>query len=348
MLSLPTEIMIRDRAVGEGREIYVIAEMACAHDGDLGKAKALIEAAADARVDAIQFQIFSVEDLLVPTHKIFNLLKKIEFSPTDWKLLFDYARKRRLTVSVCAYDLPSADFAVRSGADAIKVNSSDLSNPEMVKFIAGSGIPFTLGTGASTMKEIEEAINTALEVGGDQFILMHGVQNFPTDYREANINRIKLLRKKFRSIVGYQDHTDAGLSLSRVIDLLAIGAGASVIEKHISLDRSEKGTDFQAALEPIELSEFVGLVRKGSAAVGTEEDIPLTDGDQKYRRFQKKSIVAASDISQGEEIKREKVVFLRVDAPPALPPSNLDKILEKRAQRDIRRFEQIKPDDVVD
>ena len=335
------EIKIRNKTIGENYPVYIIAEMACAHEGDLDKAKALIDISAEANVDAVQLQLFSVKDLMVPTHKVYNLLKRIEFSPSQWKELFNYSRRYDLAIFACSYDLPSATLAVQYGADAIKLNSSDLSNPEMIEFVAGSKLPFTLGTGASTLEEIATAVDIAIAAGGNKLILMHGVQNFPTDINNANIERVRLLKSKFGAIVGYQDHTDADLPFSKVVDLLAVGAGAAVIEKHVTLSRRNKGTDYQAALEPNELKKFVGYIRDASVAMRAGSNASVAESDQKYRLFQKKSIVATCRIRRGERITREKVAFLRSDKLPGILPINLNKVLGKIALRDIEKFEQI-------
>ncbi len=345
---LRREIKIREKLIGSGHGVYIIAEMACAHDGDVNKARALIDVSAEAGVDAVQLQLFSVKDLMVPSHEVYDLLVKIEFSTEQWKELFDYARQYDMAVFACTYDMPSAALATECEADGIKLNSADLSNPEMVAFVAASGTPFTLGTGASTMEEIADAIEVSLSAGSDKLILMHGMQNFPTDIDNANIKRVGLLQEAFGAIVGYQDHTGAELPLSRVIDLLAVGAGALVIEKHITLDRKERGTDFQASLEPEEMKNFVELIRHSEPALGSATVRPLTESDMEYRKFQKKSIVAAEALVEGSVINRDKVLFMRSPVTGGLSPAELLKITGKRLSRSIERFDPVRLRDLTD
>lgn len=345
---LAQEIKIREKLIGPEHGVYIIAEMACAHDGDIERAKALIDASVEASVDAVQLQFFSRKELMVPAHEVYDLLGKVEFSPQEWKEIFSYARSFDISVFVCTYDMPSVALAIECEADGIKLNSADLSNPEMVAFVAASGIPFTLGTGASTMEEIADAIEVSLSAGSDKLILMHGVQNFPTDIDNANIKRVGLLQEAFGAIVGYQDHTGAELPLSRVIDLLAVGAGALVIEKHITLDRKERGTDFQASLEPEEMKSLVELIRHSEPALGSTTVRPLTESDMEYRKFQKKSIVAAEALGEGSVINRDNVLFMRSPVTGGLSPSELLKITGRKLSRSIERYEPVRLRDLTD
>lgn len=333
-------VKIGDKVVGRDEPVYVIAEMACAHDGDIEKAKRLIDAAVSAKADAIQLQFFSRKNLMTPDHEIYALLEALEFSQDEWKEIYGYARQSPIHIFACTYDVHSTKLAIQLSVDGIKVNSSDLSTPDLLRLVSESGIPFTLGTGASTMEEIAQAVDTLMFDGGDQIILMHGVQNFPTEIESAQINRVGILRSRFPFPVGYQDHTDASEPLSRVVDLLAIGAGACVIEKHITLDRSEKGTDYQAALEPEEFKEFVQMIRLAWKAMGSRVVLPLSESEKQYRQFQKKRIVAIKDKGSGEIVKREDIAFLRTPQ-KGLQPVEVDLVLGKKLTRPVYRYEPL-------
>lgn len=338
-------VTIRGKQIGRGFPAYIIAEMACAHDGDQSKAMKLIDAAVNAGTDAVQLQFFSSDETVVPQHEVYDVLKRIEFKPQQWAELIAYARKSDIAVFVCAFDLPSVKLAVESGADAIKLNSADLSNPEVVAAVAESGLPFTLGTGASTLQEITAGLEFARKHRAEQVILMHGVQNFPTKTEDLNIRRIAFLQQQFALPVGYHDHTDGSDPFAGIVDLIAIGMGACVIEKHITIDRSEKGIDYQAALEPAELITFVKNIRRAEIALGVPEKTEFSESDLRYRKFQKKSIVAARKIEAGEVISRSAVKFIRNTA-PGLPPSEMERIEGRKAKREIAQYENIGPDNV--
>ena len=341
-------IEIAGKIISDDSPPYLIAEMACAHQGERDQAIALVDSAVEAAADAVQFEIVDPDDNIVPNTEIYGLLKRLYFTPAQWKEIFDYTRRYDIAVFSYAYDLASLHVALDLGSDAIKLNSSDLSNPEMIVKVAESGLPFTLGTGASTMDEIAQAMELALEHGGDKLVLMHGVQNFPTDVRDAHINRIRLLESVFDCLVGYADHTDGDSFLSRVLDLVALGMGARVLEKHITLNRAAKGSDSEAALEPDEFKCFVETIRAAATAFGPHRAQGLNESDLRYRQFQKKWIVAACRIPRGAEITREKVSFLRKSTSTGLPPSHLVHLLGKRARRNIEKFELIQLGDAAD
>jgi sialic acid synthase SpsE len=330
------EIHIGNKIIGAGHPPFIIAEMACAHDGDFEKAKKLIDSAVDANADAVQLQFFRAEETVTPSHPVYDVLRKIEFTEKEWTELFQYACSKKILVFICTYDLPSVEFATRLKADGIKLNSADLSNPEVVQAVASSGIPFTLGTGASTIEEIAAGINLAKSNGADKIILMHGVQNFPTKIEDLNIQRVELLRDVFDMPVGYHDHTSGEDPLAQVIDLVALGLKACVLEKHITIDRNEKGIDYQAALEPIEFKDYVARTKAIRA---------FTESDLRYRKFQKKSIVAASELVEGEVLVREKVKFIRSEE-PGLPPSAFDSILGKKLKKNLRKYQIIELADI--
>ncbi|HEG43163.1 MAG TPA: hypothetical protein ENH94_03845 [Phycisphaerales bacterium] len=335
-----TNFTIQDKTIGHGCSPYVIAEMACAHNGSVDKAKAIVDAAVQAGVDAIQLQLFSSSHQVPPNHQIFELLTQIELTSLQWKKVFKHVRQHDIALFAFTYDIPSMLLALELGIDGMKLSSADLSNPEMLEVAGKSQIPLTLGTGASTIDEISQALDHVGDNGGDQVVLMHGVQNFPTAVEDANLCRIRLLRRTFGLPVGYQDHTAGDDRISKVIDLAALGMGACIIEKHITLDRSAKETDYQASLEPDELKCLVSQIRRVWAALGSDKDMSLTESDKKYRRFQKKNIVAIRNISAGQIIERNMVAFLR-SSTPGLAPDQVKNIIGKIARVDIDSNENI-------
>jgi sialic acid synthase SpsE len=279
---------------------------------------------------------------------LYDLFCKLELEASDWREIFEYARGFELAIFAFTYDIPSLELALELGIDGIKLSSADLSNPDILQLAAQSGLPITVGTGASTIDEIWDALRRIEEAGGNKVILMHGVQNFPTALEDANIRRIQLLQRVFQLPVGYQDHTDAELPVSKLIDLAAVGMGACIIEKHITIDRSEKGTDYQAALEPAEFKQFVDMVQQTSIALGHDSLSGLTESDLRYRQFQKKRIVAARTLDEGAILSSQDVVFLRHDDLAGLSPTDLPKLLNKRIIRKIDQYELIMLNDLAD
>lgn len=342
---LNTSIQLNGKIIGKGHRPYLVAEMACAHDGDYEKAIRIADAAIEARADAVQLQFFRTEQIVVPHHKLFKTLKGIEFSPDQWKALAEHCRERGVEVLACTYDVPSVQLAKDIDADGLKINSADLSNPDVLQAAASSGLPITLGTGASTLTEISEGLEVLERYGARNIVLMHGVQNFPTRIADLNIARVSLLSNTYDIPVGYHDHTDGADPFSRIVDLIAVGAGAQVIEKHITFDRKQEGLDYQAALEPDEFGLFAELLRTGWKALGTKWPKPFSESDLAYRKFQKKTIVAARTLPEGTTIGREDVVFLRA-VENGLPPKDFPRLLSGKTRRAISPFENITLDDV--
>ena len=335
-------IAIRDKVIAEHEPPYIIAEMALAHEGELDFARHLIDVAVEAEADAVQLEMVHLSDNLVPTAKLYDVVENLCFSPEEFAGLFEYTRQYDIALSAFAYDLPSLKLALELGADMVKLNSSDLLHYEMLQVLGEADIPFTLGTGSSTVMEIASALEMVLEAGGNQVVLMHGVQNFPTDMRNAHVRRMALLRETFDALVGYADHTEGDHELSGVIDLVAVGMGACVIEKHITHDRSKKGIDHQSALNPDEFKQFVHTIRQGGMALGVPRYQTLSKSDRKYRQFQKKALLAAVDIPAGTALQREHVTFLRVDASyPELSPMDFLSLEGKQINQPIQQYEPI-------
>lgn len=346
--TLKTEIAIRNKTVGLTTPVYVIGELACGHQGEVEQAKSLIDAVAESGADAVQLEFFHAPSNVVRSLPFYGLVEDLSFDRDEWDVVMAHARTHDIAVSAFIYDDVGLEWALDLRPDLIKLNSSDISNQDLIIPIAQSGIPFTLGTGASTMSEIARAVDLALQHGDGNIILQHGVQNFPTPAAEAHIRRISMLRECFGGLVMYADHTDAALELAQYLDLTAIGAGACAVEKHVVLDRAAEGVDWQAALEPKEFETYVEIMRQGSASLGPNRALPPSDGDEKYRRFQKKSIVAIQDIATGTLLAREHVAFLRAQGEQAgLSPMDFEQICGASITRDIKKDEQITLADVA-
>jgi sialic acid synthase SpsE len=342
---LHKQIQIANRIIGDGYPAYVIAEMACAHNGSFEDAKALIKASAEAGADATQLQFFNMQHVVTPTNDLYSTLNNICFTEDQWSELNDYARSLKIDVWACTYDTPSVELAIKLKVDGIKLNSADLSNPEVVKAVAKSGIPFTLGTGASTLEEIRAGLQTAIENGAKDVILMHGVQNFPTQIEDLNISRLELLKQVFGIPAGYHDHVDGEEPFGKVVDLIAIGMGANVLEKHICLDRSKKGLDYQAALEPDEFKAYVERLKHAATAYGSKEPKPFGPSELKYRKFQKKSIISKIALKKGESLSRASVFFSRNNE-VGIPPTEFPEMEGKKLKRDLDAFENISWEDL--
>lgn len=288
---------------------YLIAEMACAHQGDFLNAKKLVEVARNNKFDCIQIQIFNAESNLLPSAPMYEKIKSIQFSLNQWNELINFIKTQtKMDLSIFAYDEPSLDFAIKQSPDLIKLNSSELSNPYMLRTTANSSIPYTLGTGASSLDEIQ----AALEIVKDKRpILMHGLQNFPTAISDLNICRIKEIQKLFECEIMLADHTNAKEDIALWIDSMAMSLGVTIFEKHIILDKDTDGIDSESSLVPNKLRQYVKNMHAVADAIGNPLG-PFTKAEKKYRVFQKKYCVTSQNLKAGSILNDKDVKFLRL------------------------------------
>ena len=327
---------------------YIIAEMACSHEGDAKYAKQIISAAAAAEADAIQFQIWSLKDTCVPHHPDWDKLACIELSRDTWKSLADYSRSLRpeMQIIACVYERGSVDFAESINADAYKLHSADLSNPYMVKHVAATGKRIDLSVGASTITEIQSALEWIRETSQSEIWMMYGYQNFPTRTDDVHLDYMMKLKELFNVPVGYQDHSDANTDAAFWLPAAAVGMGVDILEKHITHDRSFKGIDHEAALNPDEFARFVKMVRELEAARGVATPRPFSADELKYRKYSKKSVVARHGLPAGSPISEEDLLFMRA-AELGLPPDQINRLTGRTAKRNIEAYELIREEDLA-
>lgn len=328
--------------------IFIIAEMASSHQGNPVLAREIIDGAGRSAANAIQFQIWSVKDMVVPDHSEYDKLKKIELARSDWVELARYSRERypEMQIIACVYETSSVDFAAHLHVDAYKVHASDLSNPSLVKRVAATGKRIHLSVGAATISEIQSAIQWIREVSRSLIWLMYGFQNFPTRTKDVRLNEMLNLRRRFQLPIGYQDHSDAESGSAFWIPAAVIGMGVNIIEKHITYDRSLKGIDHEAALNPDEFARFVEMVREIEAAKRqqSKHDV-LTPEESKYRQYAKKSIVASHRLPKGRQLAQEDLLFMRAND-LGLPPDQAPRLIGRFTKRDIEAYELIREQDV--
>jgi N,N'-diacetyllegionaminate synthase len=339
-MNISQTISVGNRKIGRDYSPYIVAEMACAHEGSPDLAYELVDIAADAKSDAIQFQIVSVKDVVAPYHHIYEAGLKLEISHRDWKEIISYAKSRGLDVWVNAFDLSSLRFADMPEVDVIKLHSADLSNPGMLELAASIGKPMSLSTGGSTIDEIGHAVTYLRSAGVNDLLLMHGYQAFPTKVNESYIGFINTLSTLFTCPVGYQDHTEGGTDMAFILPITAVSLGAALLEKHITIDRSLKHTDYESALNPDEFRRFVELTREMDSAIGNGNVVPLSDDMIKYRHSFKKSIVASRFIKKGEILSKDMLCFLRADVGYA--PTEIDNIIGSQCMMEIAQFTTLK------
>ncbi len=309
--------------------IFVIAETASSHEGDVELAKRIADAVSMTEADAIKYQILNTDNLIVPNHHKYPSFKQLQFSDEQWYEIIEYSRRIGLFVVSEVFDERSFKLAEKLDISAYKIPTSDLTNPFLLKYVAATMKPLILSVGAATETEISYAIQNIEKIGNKNIILMHGFQGFPTRIDDTNFRLLNVLKERYPYHLGFADHIDAESELALSLPLVAIGYGVSVIEKHITLDRSKKGRDYYSALNPDEFARLVGMVRQIEKAYGINEIVPgESKAEVTYRRLMKKKIVASRDIPKGHLITLEDLSFKRTEE-EGLPPDRYKRVLKK-------------------
>lgn len=255
---------------------FIIGEAGVNHNGDINLAKQLIDVAKEASVDAVKFQTFTTERIVTKyaekasyqkrttreEESLYDILAKLELSEKAHFELKDYADKRGIAFLSTPYDQGSVDLLVRLGVSALKISSADITNHPLLAYVAIQGLPIILSTGMSTLDEVKDAVNVIVGAGNRRLTLLHCTFSYPTRVEDVNLRAIHTLRLAFGFPVGYSDHT-VGITVS----IAAVAMGATVIEKHFTLDRNLPGPDHPASLEPTELKNMVDGIREVESAL---------------------------------------------------------------------------------
>ncbi len=335
-------IKIGDRLIGDGYPTYVIAEIGVNHNGILALALKLIDIAADAGADAVKFQKRNLEKLYAKKYLenanagektlryLLPILQQVELSERDYWEIVEHCHKRNITFLCSAFDPESADFLDTLGVPAFKVASADLTNLPLLDHLVSKGKPLILSTGMSRMEEVEITVNFLKERGAE-FALLHCNSTYPAAFEDINLRFMDRLRQ-FGVPVGYSGH-ERGIAVSTV----AAALGASIIERHLTLDRTMDGPDHAASLEPQGFKKMVRDIRQVAEALGTGEEKFISRGEILNREVLGKSLVAARRIEVGEVITRDMVA---VKGPAlGLSPQHYQQLLGRVAQRVIEEDE---------
>lgn len=325
---------------------FIIAEAGVNHNGDINIAKKLIDAAVEAGVDAVKFQTFKAENLVTkdaPKAKYqkettgsgnqFDMLKKLELSLEDHSTLKSYCESKGVMFISTPFDFESVDLLENVGMPLYKISSGDLTNIPLLKYIAKFNKPIIISTGMANLGEVENAIEAVKSCGNNDITLLHCTSNYPTVYEDVNLNAMLTMKNSFKLPVGYSDHT-----LGIEIPIAAVAIGATVIEKHFTLDKNLEGPDHRASLEPKELKNMVQSIRNIEMSFGNGIK-KCNKSEESTKKVARKSIVAAKYIKAGDEISYENITFKRPEN--GLSPMFLDFIIGKKAQCDILKDEII-------
>ncbi|MBP2044980.1 N-acetylneuraminate synthase [Methanobacterium aggregans] len=308
---------IFEKLTADPKNSFIIAEAGVNHNGSLKTAKKLIDAAKEAGADAVKFQTFKTEKILTKNAQKaeyqkkttaedsqYEMIKKLELSPNDFRELADYADKKGITFLSSPFDIESVDLLDELGVPLFKLASGEITNFPLLEHIADKGKPVILSTGMADLGEIGEAINL-FENKIPELILMHCVTSYPAKVEDVNLKVIKTLKCAFKLPVGFSDHT-----LGIEMDVAAVAMGACALEKHFTLDKNMDGPDHKASLEPAEFKEMVNAVRNVEKGMGTGIK-RLTVEEAEIKRIARKSIVANVNIGPGTVLTESMLTVKR-------------------------------------
>jgi len=330
-------------------KVVIIAEAGVNHNGDLELAKKLIDVAADAGVDYVKFQTFKADKIVTQsaekaqyqknatgaTESQYEMLKKLELTDAMHHELFKHCQNSSVQFLSTGFDIESVDFLLSLGQKLIKVPSGEITNLPYLRHIGSRGLPVILSTGMSTMEEVGDALAvlTAAGLTKEMITVLHCTTEYPTPMEEVNLRAMQSIQEQFGVTVGYSDHT-IGIEVS----VGAVALGASVIEKHFTLDRTMPGPDHKASLNPNELRALVHAIRNMDIALGSNTKTP-TASEAANRTVARKSIVASCDIQKGDVFSEINITTKRPGT--GLSPMNWDRVIGSKATRNYSPDEEI-------
>ena len=329
--------------------VLIIAEAGVNHNGDMQLARQLIDVAADAGADMVKFQTFNAKRLATkqaPKARYQNkttdqsesqhaMLKKLELTLDMHKELIAYCKERNIEFFSTGFDTQSLDLLVSLGIEQFKIPSGEITNLPYLRHIGVMGRPLILSTGMATLGEIEDAIDVLEKAGTDRsnITVLHCNTEYPTPMEDVNLLAMCSIRDAFGVQVGYSDHT-AGIE----VPVAAVALGATVIEKHITLDKTMPGPDHKASLEPDEFEVMVSAIRNIEQALGDGTKRPSLS-ESKNKVVARKSIIAETAIRSGEVFTTDNLSIKRPGS--GISPMRWDELMGKKASRDYQPDELI-------
>ncbi len=350
---MSASISIAGRNIGPGHPCFVIAEAGVNHNGDVGLALKLIDAAAQAGADAVKFQAFRAERLATlaapqaayqqantgKNQSQFEMLKSLELAPDDFRRLAEHCRKRSIIFLCTPFDIQSIDDLDQLDMPAFKAPSGELTNSDYLRHLAAKVKPIILSTGMATMAEIADAVAAIRAAGGRELVLLQCVTSYPADPAQVNLRAMATMGLTFDLPTGYSDHTN-GIEIA----LAAVALGACVLEKHFTLDRNLPGPDHKASLEPTALRDMIQGIRNVESALGDGRKQPSAD-ELEISRQVRRSLVLTKPLAAGQTIEAPMLESLRPGT--GIPPAMIDRVLGRRTRHALAAGAVLSWDDLA-
>ncbi|MFJ4107274.1 pseudaminic acid synthase [Oerskovia enterophila] len=337
-------VSIDQHLVGEDHRPFVVAEMSGNHNGDLGRALAIVDMIAESGAQSVKLQTYRADTITIDAdgpafrvsegHELWggkNLYQLYEEAHTPWEWhgpIFERAREHGLVPFSSPFDDTAVDLLEDLGAPVYKIASLEIGDLPLLRRVARTGKPVILSTGAANITDVDLAVRTIRAEGNDQIVVLGCTSSYPASPAESNLRTIPVLRDTFDVVVGLSDHT-MGIGVA----VAAVALGASVLEKHVTLARSDGGVDSDFSLEPAELAALVAESERGWLALGSVNVGP-TAGETESRRL-RRSLFVVADVRQGDVVSSANVRSIR----PAggLEPALLDTVTGRTFTQDVPR-----------
>lgn len=332
------------------KRTLIIAEAGVNHNGDIAKAKALIDKGAEAGVDYVKFQTFKASNLVTKQAKRaayqdkntqdndsqYEMLKKLELSQAVHQELIDYCTKKGVQFLSTGFDFESLEFLAGLGITIAKIPSGEITNLLYLRKVATLFPEVILSTGMATITEIKDAIKVFTDngVSKDKIIVLHCNTEYPTPMEDVNLKAMLHIQRELGVPVGYSDHT-----LGIEVPIAAVALGATVIEKHFTLDKNLPGPDHKASLEPEELKAMVMAIRNIEKAIGGSGLKEVSKSEAKNKAIARKSIVATKTIKKGDLFSAENLTVKRPGT--GISPMQWDEVIGKIAKKDFEEDDLI-------
>jgi N-acetylneuraminate synthase len=341
-------IEIDGRLVGDNQPVYCVAEIGSNFDGDLDRAKYLIDLAKKCGADAVKFQSFLTDKIISKEgfknlkkgfqakwkKPVYDVYKDAEF-PREWhKEISLYCKKKKITFFSAPYDYDAVDLLESINVPVYKIGSGDITWLEFIEYIAMKNKPIILGTGASTIDEIKDAVETIKSARNNDLVLLQCVTNYPSSFENANIKAMLKMKWEFKCLVGCSDHTPGS-----VVPLGMTALGGCIIEKHFTDDKKRQGPDHPFAMDADDFKKMVDDIRNLEKALGEEKKI--YNEEEQTVILQRRCIRAAKDIKKGTVIKRNEIDVLRPAPKDSIFPNYIDKIVGKKILKDVDKGEHL-------
>ena len=345
------DIVIGPHTIGADQPVYVIAEAGANHEGSIEEAERMVFAAAQAGAHSIKFQTYKAGKLVTRTApkywfdpgeraaNQYEMFAQLDgFDEPEWRHLMAACDSAGITFMSSAWDDDAVDMLDRLGMAAFKVGSADITSLPLLQRIARTGKPVIISTGASSVEEIEQAIEVVRGEGNEGIVLLHCILSYPTDYADAHIEMIPWLQSVFPDLpVGYSDHTLADELMT--VPNAAAALGARVIEKHFTLDKTLPGNDHYLSMDVADLTRWMRSLDLLHKAQGHVHSRPIFDTEEESRTMARRSLVSAVPIRQGAVVAREMLTYKRPGT--GISPADIQKVIGRTARIDIPEDETL-------